>query len=185
MSNLTNQQVKQIDDVLNTLKMALPSSRSSWPYDLRKQDTYDRMGKQVIAWNGTCGANATIGIIGYPMVKNIKNTPKNNVSHKWIYMALQNKKYLDEKDRDQYTISYLEEKAERGPWTELGKRRDIFRTEDISLMVTLAKKAKSNQATIVAITEVQTNGIPYDMYTFYISPAICFHILAVPEKETI
>lgn len=184
MSDLTKQQIKEINNVLSILKIALPSSRSTWPYDLRKQDAPIRVGQQVIAWNGTCGANTVIGHKGYPMIKDIKRTPKNNVCHKWIYMALQNKKYLDKKDRETFTVNILETKTKGGPWVQLGNHHDIFRTDDVALMVAMANKTKSDKVSLWAITEVMTNHLLYNMYTFPVSPAITFHILSVPEKET-
>lgn len=183
MSDLTKQQIKEIDSVLKTLKTALPSSRTTWPNDLRKQDAPSGMGQQVIAWNGTCGANAVIGHKGYAMIKDIKRTPRNNASHKWIYIALQNKKFLDEKTRETFAVSTLQAKTEGGPWVQLGKHHDIFRTDDVALMVAIANKTKSDKVTLWAITEVITNSLWYNMYTFSVSPAITFHILSVPEKE--
>jgi len=184
MCDLTKQQIKEIDNVLWTLKIALPSNRSSWPYDLRKQNAPLGLGQLVIAWNGTCGANTVIGYKGYPMIKDIKKTPKNNMFHKWIYMALQSKEYLDEKKRETFPVSILQTKTEGGPWVEMGKHHDIFRTDDIALMVAMANKTKSDKVTLLAITEVITNGLLYNMYTFSVSPTITFHILSVPEKKT-
>jgi len=179
MYSLTAKETKEVNRALDILKMALPAEYSKWPADLRKQDNKYGGGYNVIVWNGTCGGSVALGYRAYPLICGLKNTAASN-----IYTCIRDNKYLDDKDRQEYNVDYLVNKAKFGPWNPISGFKDSFRTEDLLLLAAMARKARVKQVTLVGIRDTQSPWLRYRMFTFSIATGLYFHILTVPERLT-